>query len=98
MPEPVQAAWNTLWSIPDLERYLFAAWLLYLVPLCAWIVLQKREPAATLSWVLSLATLPYFGYLIYYLFGPQKITRQRLRRRRSRAGTESFGTPGAADD
>jgi cardiolipin synthase len=98
MPEPVQAAWNALWSIPGLERYLVAAWLLYLVPLCVWIVLQKREPAATLSWVLSLAMLPYLGYFIYYLFGPQKISRQRLRRRRSRAGTESYGSAAASDD
>ena len=59
-----------------------------------WIVLQKREPVATLSWVMSLALLPYVGFLIYFLLGPQKIQRQRLRRGRSRSGLEQFaGTP-----
>ena len=60
----------------------------YIVLLCGWIVLQKREPVATLTWVLSLALLPYLGYLIYFLLGPQKINRQRLRRLRSRTGLD----------
>src|SRR5690606_20850987 len=65
-------------------------WLLYLVPLCAWIVLQKREPVATLSWLLSLALLPYIGYLIYFLLGPQRIKRHQLRRTRARAGLDRY--------
>ena len=51
-----------------------------------WIVLQKREPAATLSWLMGLALLPYVGFLVYHVFGPQKIRRHRLRRARARAG------------
>jgi cardiolipin synthase A/B len=90
MLDTLQSAWNTLWSIPHLKLYLSAAWLLYLVPLCFWIVLQKREPVATLSWLLSLAMLPYVGYLIYFWLGPQKIKRQRLRRHLSRTGMETF--------
>src|SRR5690606_1109589 len=46
---------------------------------------QKREPVATLSWLLGLALLPYVGFLIYHVFGPQKIRRHRLRRETSRA-------------
>lgn len=75
-------------AIPHLKFYLAFAWLLYLVPLCIWIVLQKREPVATLSWLITLALLPYVGFLIYLLLGPQKINRQRLRRGRSRHGLE----------
>ena len=56
------------------------AGLVYLVLLGGWIVLQKREPVATLSWLLGLALLPYLGFVIYYLLGPQRIHRQRLRR------------------
>ena len=41
--------------LPNLQVWVTVAWLLYLVPLCSWIVLQKREPVATLSWLLSLA-------------------------------------------
>lgn len=77
--------WQTFVTIPHLTVYLVLGWLVYLVWLGGWIVLQKREPAATLSWLISLAALPYLGFLIYHVFGPQKIHRQRLRRVRARA-------------
>src|SRR5690606_26632006 len=73
-----------------LGLYLGLAWALYMVGLGVWIVLQKREPVATLSWLMSLALLPYIGFVIYFLLGPQKIQRQRLRRGRSRTGMEQF--------
>lgn len=66
--------------------WLVAIWIAYLVVLAGWIVLQKREPIATLSWIMSLALLPGLGLLIYHFFGPQRIRRQRLRRAHSRAG------------
>ncbi|RYZ74006.1 MAG: cardiolipin synthase [Lysobacteraceae bacterium] len=98
MLETVHSAWNAFVSIPHLKLYLTAAWLLYLVPLCFWIVLQKREPVATLSWVLSLAMLPYAGYLIYFLLGPQKITRHRLRRHLSRLDMDAHDAVSPVDD
>ncbi|AXK73195.1 cardiolipin synthase [Lysobacter sp. TY2-98] len=70
---------------PTISAWLLAGWLLYLVGLGLWIVMQKREPAATLAWLISLAALPYVGFLVYYVFGPQRIRRQRLRRGRARA-------------
>jgi cardiolipin synthase len=57
----------------------------YLLWLGGWIVLQKREPVATLSWLVCLAALPYVGFIIYYWLGPQRIHRQRLRRFRAKA-------------
>ncbi|MEP6906742.1 MAG: cardiolipin synthase [Pseudoxanthomonas sp.] len=89
MLEIISNLWDALWAIPHLKLYLTLAWLFYLIFLCGWIVLQKREPVATLSWLMALAMLPYLGYLIYFLLGPQKITRQRLRRNHSRKGLES---------
>ncbi len=88
----VQGAWEWLATIPHLEALLLAAYVLYLLWIASWIVLQKREPVATLSWVLSLAALPYLGLLIYYWLGPQKVKRQRLRRGRSRSGMESYSS------
>lgn len=85
MEPDVSELWQTLVSIPYLGVYLTAGWALYLVWLGLWIVLQKREPVATISWLISLAALPYLGFLIYYFFGPQRIHRQRLRRVRARA-------------
>jgi cardiolipin synthase len=88
MFDTLQAWWSqgTAWfdSVEHLGLYLYLAWVTYLVVLGLWIVLQKREPVATISWVLVLAVLPYFGFVIYHLFGPQRIVRQRLRRARSR--------------
>jgi cardiolipin synthase A/B len=83
-------------SVEHLGLYLYLAWMTYLVVLGIWIVLQKREPVATLSWILALAVLPYFGFLIYHLFGPQRIVRQRLRRVRSRLGDTGERPPGSA--
>lgn len=92
MLETLHHWWDAFLTIPHLQRWLTLAWLLYLIPLCGWIVLQKREPVATLSWVLSLSLLPYIGYLIYFLLGPQKIKRQQLRRHQSRTGLDTYET------
>ena len=86
----LHAAWDWLGHNPSLGYILVAAWLGYILCLCAWIVLQKREPVATLGWVMSLALLPYLGFLVYFLFGPQRIKRQRLRRGRSRSGMARY--------
>jgi cardiolipin synthase len=71
---------------PQLKPVLAGIWIAYLVVLAGWIVLQKREPIATLSWIMSLALLPVLGLIIYHFLGPQRIRRQALRRSRSRAG------------
>lgn len=76
---------DALWAIPHIRAWLAAAWVLYLLGLGSWILLQKREPVATLSWLLSLAALPYLGFVIYYFFGPHRIERQHRRRIRHRA-------------
>ena len=85
MPDLLHRGWEALTSIPGLGLALLLGWIAYVVLLGGWIVLQKREPVATLSWLLGLALLPYLGFLIYHVFGPQKIHRQRLRRQTSRA-------------
>ena len=92
--------WDWLHAIPVVGPYiepvLIGGWLLHVLLLGGWIVLQKREPVATLSWILGLALLPYVGFLIYHLFGPQKIQRQRLRRVRSRIDGDALESPAFA--
>jgi cardiolipin synthase len=88
MLDSLQHAWHSLASIPHIRLYVAAAWAAYLIWLGGWIVLQKREPVATLSWLLGLAALPLLGFLIYQVFGPQKIKRHRLRRSRNRVPPE----------
>jgi cardiolipin synthase len=80
----VVRAWHALLAVPHLGLYLAGAWFGYLVWLGGWIVLQKREPVATVSWLLGLALLPFVGFFVYHVFGPQRIVRQRLRRARAR--------------
>ncbi|XAH25917.1 cardiolipin synthase [Xylophilus sp. GW821-FHT01B05] len=64
---------------------LSIAWTGYIVVLAVWIVLQKRSPLSTLSWILSMAALPVLGFVLYYFLGPQRLRRQRLKRLRSQA-------------
>lgn len=85
----MREAWQALLSIPQLGTWLLALWAAYLLLLGGWIVLQKREPVATLSWLLGLALLPYLGFFVYHVFGPQRIRRQRLRRARSRESMDA---------
>jgi cardiolipin synthase len=76
---------SLLASIPDwVVDYGPPLWAAHLLALSIWIVLQKRPPLSTLSWILSMALLPVFGFVIYFFLGPQKIHRQRLRRQRLR--------------
>ena len=76
--------WQAFWAVPHIRAWLAAGWAFYLFGLGLWIVLQKREPVATISWLFSLAALPYLGFLVYLVFGPQKLKRHRLRRSRNR--------------
>ena len=73
---------------PEWETGLSLLWTAYMAVLSVWIVLQKRGPVSTMSWVLSLALLPLVGFLIYYFLGPQRLKKQRLKRLRSRARVE----------
>src|SRR5207342_3384880 len=63
---------------------LLISWPLYMAILGVWIVMQRSEPVATLGWLLALAALPYVGFLVYYVLGPQRIKRQRLRRAKAK--------------
>ena len=74
--------WDTL------KPWLIGLWVLYMPVMAAWIIMKKREPIATLSWVLSLAALPWVGLLIYHFLGPQRIVRQQRRRSMSRRSLE----------
>ena len=82
--DPLHELLHWLGAVPHLGLYLAAGWAAYLIGLGGWIVLQKRPPVATLSWLFGLAALPYLGFVIYLVFGPQRIKRHRLRRARSR--------------
>jgi cardiolipin synthase len=83
MPNALRELWDWLAAVPHIGLYLGLGWALYLLCLGGWIVLQQRAPVATLSWLLGLAALPYVGFLVYLVLGPQRIKRHRLRRART---------------
>ena len=85
MGDRLVAAWHVLTDLHNFHVWLAVFYVAYLVGLGGWIVLQKREPVATVSWLLGLALLPYIGFIVYHYLGPQRITRHRLRRARSKA-------------
>lgn len=58
---------------------LLIAEILWVSGLCAWIVMERRSPQATLAWIFALAWLPYFGIAVYLLVGPRRLTRKRRR-------------------
>ena len=67
-------------------------WPAYVAVVGVWIVLQRRAPVATLSWLLSMAVIPVLGLVIYYFLGPRRLKRQRLRRLRSRRRSRVRGS------
>lgn len=79
--------WQNLQALwPHTKLILASLWIIYVILLGSWILLQKREPIATLSWLLSLALLPFVGFLIYHFLGPTRIKRQNLKRSKAKAG------------
>jgi len=63
----------------DYLIYLSVVEVVWVVGLCAWIILERRSPAATLAWVFGLVWLPFVGIAVYLLIGPRRLTRKRRR-------------------
>jgi cardiolipin synthase len=62
------------------------------------ILLQKKSPVSTLAWIWAVLLFPFAGALVYFVFGADRIRRQRLRRREQfRARRERDAGP-AADE
>ncbi|GAB3737060.1 cardiolipin synthase [Luteimonas pelagia] len=97
MLETLTVLWQEFVDTEHLGAWLVLGYVVYLAWVGGWILLQKREPAATISWLLGLALLPYLGFVVYYFLGPQRIRRQRIRRERSRAGLPRRGARGDGD-
>jgi cardiolipin synthase len=51
----------------------------WIAGIAAWVATDRRAPASTLAWIVTLAFLPFLGFPIYYLFGPRRLERRRVR-------------------
>jgi cardiolipin synthase A/B len=67
----------TLFDVPD---WLLALEVVWIIGMSAYILLERRPPLATLAWIVSTATLPLFGLIVYYFLGPRRLERKRRRR------------------
>lgn len=78
--------------------FLVVAWPVYVVVLSVWVVMQRSEPVSTLGWIMVLSFLPYIGFLVYYILGPQHIQRSAGRRRQSHEAVGARGKTEALKD
>ena len=69
--------------------WLAWAWSISSIILTTWIIWQRRSPVSTLAWIIVLNLLPVLGLLVYAYFGPQRVTRQRLKRWHTQAALMS---------
>lgn len=77
--------------------WLAVVWVVYVLVLAAWIIRQRREPVATLAWLLVLAWLPVIGWAVYWWLGPQRIHRRLLRRGRARLALAEAALPACGE-
>jgi cardiolipin synthase len=56
----------------------------WVVGLVVFIVLERRPPVSTLAWIFGLVLLPFLGLPVYFLFGPRRLRRRKLRYRDKR--------------
>lgn len=61
------------------ELLVFSAGIALAVLLLGDVIKQRRAPASTAAWLLVLLLLPYFGVVLYLLFGARKLARPRHR-------------------
>lgn len=71
-----------------LVTILTIAEVVYVVALAVWILLEKRSPVTTLAWILALVALPYVGFVVFFVLGPRRLVRKRLKHRRARGAVQ----------
>lgn len=65
-------------ALPWIE-IAFALYGVWIVAASGTILMQRRSPAATLSWIFAFAALPVVSGLYYVVFGPRRLRRRKLR-------------------
>lgn len=67
--ESIWQVWGTLFLVLEI---------IWVVGLSAWIIMERRSPAATMAWILGLSLLPLIGGAVYWLLGPRRLERRRF--------------------
>lgn len=67
---------------PFFNQFLFALYYLIIIALIVKILLEQKDPAKTIAYILILLFLPFLGFFIYYFFG-QNLRKEKLFNRKS---------------
>src|SRR5262245_31183769 len=57
----------------DIAGWAFLAYLLLTVATLCWVLHLKREPMSAIAWCLTVLVLPFFGPILFALFGYQTV-------------------------
>jgi cardiolipin synthase len=80
-----------------LPEWMIAIEVVWVIAMSCYILLERRPPLATVAWIVSLATLPVLGFVVYYFLGPRRLDRKRRRRVMARTSKRAKAS-GAAPD
>lgn len=75
----------------SLNALFFILWIVLSLGAAAHLLLYKREPSSTIAWLFFVVTVPIFGPIVFFIFGPQRLERQAYKR--SREIERLLGTP-----
>jgi len=70
--------------MPQLQWAIVVGGYLLAIYVIVRVILQRKDPSASLAWMLGVLLLPYLGVVAYMLFGRHRLKRQ-VKRRRARA-------------
>src|SRR5687767_5816657 len=56
-----------------------AAYVAWVVVACAGLLMNRRSPTSTLSWMFAFIALPVVSGIYYLVFGPRRLERRRVR-------------------
>jgi cardiolipin synthase A/B len=59
-------------------------YLLWVIGACMTLLMNRRSPTATLSWMFAFIALPFVSGIYYLVFGPRRLHRRRVRYKISR--------------
>jgi cardiolipin synthase len=79
---------DPLWAVLNHPAAFYTLEAVWILGISAWLLLERRSPVATIAWILALAVLPIVGIPVYFMVGPRRLKRKKLRMamaRRARA-------------
>ncbi len=85
MQQIFTTAWSYVPSAATVWIVVGVAWFVLTLVQTGYIIMQRRSPVATLGWIIALTLMPIVGLVVYRIFGPMRIQRQKLRRMHGRA-------------